>query len=177
MRILCYRRSAVFLLRRLFSLALLTRWAAFWVCITRTNKCTPQNNIKSLHFLTPHICITYKSTMSEQSSLATSTNEEKSVPISVEVVRKYNTEQLIQFLHEKEDLQLNDTHFEILRNEEITGPAFLSTTEQMLRSYGMKGGPALVLAEFAQKIKQTTVTFSRQVSNVRDMLSNMRTEG
>ncbi|CAG8449696.1 744_t:CDS:2 [Gigaspora rosea] len=114
--------------------------------------------------------------MSEQSSLATSTNEEKSVPISVEVVRKYNTEQLIQFLHEKEDLQLNDTHFEILRNEEITGPAFLSTTEQMLRSYGMKGGPALVLAEFAQKIKQTTVTFSRQVSNVRDMLSNMRTE-
>ncbi|CAG8833244.1 44157_t:CDS:2, partial [Gigaspora margarita] len=114
--------------------------------------------------------------MSEQSSQVTSTtNEEKSVPISVEVVRKYNTEQLIQFLREKEDLQFNDTHFEILRNEKITGSAFLTTTKQKLKSYGMKGGPASVLADFAQKIKQT-VTFSRQVSNMRDILSNLGTE-
>ncbi|RHZ62043.1 hypothetical protein Glove_344g93 [Diversispora epigaea] len=70
-----------------------------------------------------------------------------------EVVRKYNTEQLIAFLRGKEDLQLNDTHFEILRNEEITGRDFLIITEQRLEHYGMKGGPATRLADFAKEIK------------------------
>ncbi|RHZ81442.1 hypothetical protein Glove_120g113 [Diversispora epigaea] len=70
-----------------------------------------------------------------------------------EVVRKYNTEQLISFFRGKEDLQLNDAHFEILRNEEITGRDFLIITEQKLERYGMKGGPATRLADFAKKIK------------------------
>ncbi|RHZ80307.1 hypothetical protein Glove_137g79 [Diversispora epigaea] len=111
----------------------------------------------------PHICITYKSTISEQSSLASAStiNEEKPTPILVEVVRKYNTEQLIQFLCKRKELQLNDTHFETICNEEITGRDFLNTTEQRFRSYGMKSGQASRLADFAKKIKEkATVTYS-----------------
>ena len=61
--------------------------------------------------------------MSEQSTPdSTSTaNEEKPTPTLSEVVRKYNTEQLIDFLRDYGDLRLSDAHFKILRNEEITG--------------------------------------------------------
>ncbi|RHZ85356.1 hypothetical protein Glove_66g167 [Diversispora epigaea] len=82
--------------------------------------------------------------MSEQS---TSTTEQKPAP---EVVQKYNTEQLITFFCEKEDLQLDDDDYAILRNEKITGRDFLNTTKQ---DYGMKGGPATRLADFAKEIK------------------------
>ena len=70
------------------------------------------------------------------------------------MVRKLNTENLIKFLCEEEDLQLNETHFEILRNEEIAGRDFLKLTEEKLRSYGMKGGPASRIADFAKEVKE-----------------------
>ncbi|RHZ53390.1 hypothetical protein Glove_442g7 [Diversispora epigaea] len=85
--------------------------------------------------------------MFEQSISAT---EQKPAP---EVVRKYNTEQLIAFFREKEDLQLDDDDYTILRNEKITGRDFLIITEQKLERYGMKGGPATRLADFAKEIK------------------------
>ncbi|RHZ64406.1 hypothetical protein Glove_325g15 [Diversispora epigaea] len=85
--------------------------------------------------------------MSEQS---TSTTEQKPAP---GVVRKYNTEQLIAFFRGNEDLQLDDDDYAILRNEKITGCDFLQITEQKLERYGMKGGPASVLADFAKEIK------------------------
>ncbi|RHZ69343.1 hypothetical protein Glove_284g6 [Diversispora epigaea] len=85
--------------------------------------------------------------MFEQSISAT---EQKPAP---EVVRKYNTEQLIVFFRGKEDLQLDDDDYAILRNEKITGRDFLIITEQKLERYGMKGGPATRLADFAKEIK------------------------
>jgi len=87
--------------------------------------------------------------MSEQSSPASA-----STATLVEVVRKYNTEQLIDFLREnEEDLQLNDVHFEILHKEEITGRDFLNSTKQDFIDNGLKGGPAKRLADFAKEIK------------------------
>ncbi|RHZ76166.1 hypothetical protein Glove_202g84 [Diversispora epigaea] len=85
--------------------------------------------------------------MSEQSI---STTKQKSAS---EVVRKYNTEQLIAFFREKEDLQLDDDDYAILRKEKITGRAFFNTTKQEYKDYGMKGGPASVLTDFAKEIK------------------------
>ena len=70
------------------------------------------------------------------------------------MVRKLDTENLIEFLRGEEDLQLNETHFEILRNEEIAGRDFLKVTEEKLRSYGMKGGPASRIADFAKEVKE-----------------------
>ncbi|RHZ86979.1 hypothetical protein Glove_41g179 [Diversispora epigaea] len=76
--------------------------------------------------------------------------EQKPAP---KVVRKYNTEQLIEFFRGEEDLQLDDDDYAILRKEKITGRAFLNTTQQEYRDYGMKGGPASVLTDFAKEIK------------------------
>ncbi|RHZ53526.1 hypothetical protein Glove_441g117 [Diversispora epigaea] len=94
--------------------------------------------------------------MFEQSSPASAStaNEENPAPILVEVVRKYNAEQLIQFLREKEeDLQFNDAHFEILRNQEITGRDFFKLTKDEYMQAGMKLGPATRLVDFAKEIK------------------------
>lgn len=114
--------------------------------------------------------------MSAQSIPSYTENER--APILVEVVRNYDTEQLIQFLRKHEDLNLNDTHFEVMRSEEITGRTFLLMTEDKLMRAGLKMGPASVLVGFARDIKEkTTDTFSRQVSNVREMFSDFGTRG
>ena len=55
--------------------------------------------------------------MSATSTPASSSNnvtEEKQAPTLAELVRKYDIENLIEFLKEQGDLQLNETHFEIL---------------------------------------------------------------
>ncbi|RIB12157.1 hypothetical protein C2G38_2249676 [Gigaspora rosea] len=92
--------------------------------------------------------------MSEQSTPVT-TNSEKPAPTLVEFVRKYNTEQLIKFLRENEDdLQLNDAHFEVLRNEEVTGRDLLNSTKQDFIDIGLKSGPAKCLADFAKEVKE-----------------------
>ena len=95
--------------------------------------------------------------MSATSTPASSSNnvkEEKPDPTLAEVVRKLNTERLIDFLKEQEDLQLDEDDFKILRDEKITGRAFLKLTEEKLQRYGMKGGPAIVLADFAKEVKE-----------------------
>ena len=56
------------------------------------------------------------------------------------MVRKYKTNELINFLRKEGDLKLSETAIKILEKEEITGRAFLKITEEKLRSYGMPGG-------------------------------------
>jgi len=72
------------------------------------------------------------------------------------VINKYKTEELITFLRRAKDLQLNEAHFKILRKEEINGRSFFKLTEQKLERYGMKGGPATVLADFAEEIENSS---------------------
>ncbi|CAG8699237.1 14166_t:CDS:2, partial [Gigaspora rosea] len=91
--------------------------------------------------------------------LATSTpannaTEEKQAPTLAELVRKYDTKKLIEFLRGEEDLQLDEDDFKILRDEKITGRTFLKTTKEEFRSYGMKGGPATALVDFAKEVKE-----------------------
>ena len=69
------------------------------------------------------------------------------------MVENWDTETLIVHLKEQK-LNLEKKHFDILRNEEITGLSFLDMTEEKLRSYGFKGGLATLLAKEAKTLKE-----------------------
>ncbi|RHZ77399.1 hypothetical protein Glove_180g51 [Diversispora epigaea] len=79
------------------------------------------------------------------------------------IVQKLKSKELITFL-QKEDhsyLDLSEKAIGILRSEEINGRDFLKITEEKLRSYGMPGGPATRLADFAKGLnKQKLKSFS-----------------
>src|SRR5205823_11100817 len=80
--------------------------------------------------------------------MSTSTAEHDSC-----LVENWDTETLIDFLKEQ-NLKLDDDDLGILRNEKITGLSFLDMTEEKLRSYGFKGGPATLLAKEAKTLKE-----------------------
>ena len=80
--------------------------------------------------------------------MSTSTAEHDSY-----LVENWDTETLIDFLKEQ-NLKLEKKHYDILRNEEITNLSFLDMTEEKLRSYGFKGGPATLLAKEAKTLKE-----------------------
>jgi len=68
-------------------------------------------------------------------------------------IKKYDMAKLIEYLQGQEDLGLSEMAIKILEEEEIDGRAFLKMTEQRFRDYGMKGGPAVKLVEFAKECK------------------------
>jgi hypothetical protein len=67
-----------------------------------------------------------------------------------ERIKKYKTKELINFLCEEQDL-------DIIREQRVNGLDFLKVTEKKLRSYGMRGGPATRLANFAKECKEKKV--------------------
>src|SRR5436190_2212525 len=67
-------------------------------------------------------------------------------------IKKYDTAKLISFLQEQ-DLRLSETTTKILEKEEIDGYAFLILSKQDFQDYGMPGGPAVKLADFAKECK------------------------
>src|SRR6185369_11956601 len=117
------------------------------------------------------------STTSTPASSSNNATEEKATPTLAEVVRKLNTEKLIDFLKEQEDLQLDEDDFKILRDEKITGRAFLKTTKEEFRTYGMKAGPATVLVDFAKEVKEKKLraysTFRTQ-ADVKEVLAKYK---
>ncbi len=80
--------------------------------------------------------------------MSTSTAEHDSC-----LVENWDTETLIDFLKEQ-NLKLDEKHYDILRNEEITGQTFLDMTEQKFRECGLKIGPAMSLAKEVQALKE-----------------------
>ena len=80
--------------------------------------------------------------------MSTSTTEHDSY-----LVENWDIETLIDYLKEQ-NLKLDDDDLGILRNEKITGLSFLDMTEEKLRSYGFKGGPATLLAKEAKTLKE-----------------------
>ena len=85
-------------------------------------------------------------------STSTSVAGNETVSLADEI-KKYDTAKLIEFLQGQENLGLNEPVIKILENEEINGRAFINITEEKLRSYGMKGGPASNIAVFAKECK------------------------
>src|SRR3954447_10984959 len=85
-------------------------------------------------------------------SISTSVTTGNETVTLVNDVKKYDTEGLVSFL-KSQNLGLSETAINILEEEEINGLNFLDITEEKLRSYGMKGGPAMTLAKFAKECK------------------------
>src|ERR1044071_10392598 len=69
-------------------------------------------------------------------------------------IKKYKTKELIDFLRKEEDLELEEEDLEIICKQRVNGRDFLKVTEEKLRSYGMAGGPATRLADFAKECKE-----------------------
>ena len=112
--------------------------------------------------------------MSATSTPASSSNnatEEKQAPTLAEVVRKLNTEKLIEFLRGEEDLQLDEDDFKILRDEKISGRDFLKTTKDEFRSAGFALGPATRLVEFAKEVKEKKLRAFSSYRSLREVLA------
>ena len=58
----------------------------------------------------------------------------------------------------------------ILEEEEVNGCAFLKMTEQRFRDYGMKGGPASRLADFAKECKEKKLKSFSSYRSLKEVL-------
>src|SRR5437763_1939334 len=92
---------------------------------------------------------------SQASSLASlaSITEEISTRIISDVVKNFNTEELIDYLG-RNNLKLDKDDIKILCKEKISGLAFLELTEEKFRSIGFTLGPATTLAKFIEGLSQ-----------------------
>ena len=95
-----------------------------------------------------------------------------------DVVKDFNTEELIDYLGRK-DLKLKESHFKILRKEEITSLAFLKLTKENFRSIGFTLGPATVLAEFIEDLSQKLRNYSslKTLDDLKEMLRRNKVNG
>ncbi|RIA90867.1 hypothetical protein C1645_137996 [Glomus cerebriforme] len=69
-------------------------------------------------------------------------------------VRKYKTNELIEFLRQEEDLGLDEDDLEIIRKRKIMGRDFLKTSKEEFEHCGLKMGPAKRLVDFAEECKE-----------------------
>lgn len=74
---------------------------------------------------------------------------------SIAGIRGWSTKQLIRHLQAKFSDDLDNEDLEIMQKEKIRGSAFLILTEEKLERYGMKGGPASVIAGYIDELKGT----------------------
>ena len=95
-----------------------------------------------------------------------------------DVVKDFNTEELIEYL-KKKNLKLEESHFKILRKEEIAGSDFLNTTKEEFQSYGMKAGPAKRLVEFIKSLGQKLRNYSllKTLDNLKKILRRNKVNG
>src|SRR3954466_14811007 len=94
----------------------------------------------------------YINTMSSQASSPASPasiTEEISTRTMSDMVKDFNTEELIEYLGKK-DLKLKESHFKILCNEEIASSDFLKLTKEDFCSIGFALGPITRLTEFIE---------------------------
>ena len=82
-----------------------------------------------------------------------SITEEISSRIMSDMIKDFNTEELIEYL-KKKNLKLEESHFKILRKKEISDLTFLDTTKEEFRNYGLKAGPVITLAKFIEGLSQ-----------------------
>ncbi|PKC58454.1 hypothetical protein RhiirA1_59041 [Rhizophagus irregularis] len=85
-------------------------------------------------------------------STSTSVAGNESVSLADDI-KKYDTAKLIDFLRGEKDLGLDDEDLEIIRKRKINGRAFLKTSKEEFERYGLEGGPATNLADFAKECK------------------------
>jgi hypothetical protein len=86
--------------------------------------------------------------------VSTSTSTGNEIVTLADEIKKYKPAELISFLQEKEDLEINDKIIKILEKEEINGRAFLKLTEEKLCAVGLGLGPATILVDFAKECRE-----------------------
>ncbi|RGB37321.1 hypothetical protein C1646_757095 [Rhizophagus diaphanus] len=96
---------------------------------------------------------------------------------SADEIKKYKTKELIDFLRKEEDLELSETAIKILEKEEVNGRDFLKVTEEKLRSYGMAGGPASRLADFAKECKDKKKRAFSSYHSLKEVLAKYGIDG
>ena|ERR1043166_432448 len=69
-------------------------------------------------------------------------------------IKKYDTDKLIKFLRGEKELGLKPTHFDILREKEVSGRAFLDFTKQDFRDSGLRYGQLWLLQVSLRKEKK-----------------------
>ncbi|RIA79624.1 hypothetical protein C1645_840268 [Glomus cerebriforme] len=82
---------------------------------------------------------------------------ESDPPILVEEIRKYDTETLIKFL-KKQEIKLNNIHFDILNKEEVIDYDFINFSQKKLKRWKMpnelsKDSLKEVLAKYGIKME------------------------
>ena len=92
---------------------------------------------------------------SQASSPASSASimEEISTRTMSDMIKNFNTEELIDYLGRK-DLKLKETHFKILHKEEIASSDFLELTEEKLRNISFVLGSVTRLTKFIESLSQ-----------------------
>jgi hypothetical protein len=95
-----------------------------------------------------------------------------------DVVKDFDTEGLIEYLGRK-DLKLKETHFKILRKEEIAGSDFLELTEEKFHSIGFALGPATRLTKFIEGLSQKLRNYSslKTLDDLKEMLRRNKVNG
>src|SRR6266542_4831280 len=114
---------------------------------------------------------------SSPASLASITEEISSRTMS-NVVKDFNTDELIDYLGRK-DLKLDEDEIKILHKEKIAGPDFLNMTKEEFRSYDIKAGPAKRLAEFIEGLSQKLRNYSslKTLDDLKEMLRRNKING
>ncbi|RIA84515.1 hypothetical protein C1645_832144 [Glomus cerebriforme] len=102
-------------------------------------------------------------------STTTSATGNEAVTLADEI-KKYDTTKLIDFLRGERDLGLDNDDLEIIRKEKVNGRAFINITKEELRDYGMKGGPAKNLADFAKDCKEKKLKAFSSYKSLRKVL-------
>ena len=85
---------------------------------------------------------------------------------------------LIEYL-KKKDLKFKESHFKILRKEEITNLTFLKLTKEDFHSISFALGPVTVLTEFIKSLGQKIKNYSslKSLDNLKEMLCKNKING
>src|SRR5438874_1571905 len=97
------------------------------------------------------------STPYTSTSISTSVAGNETVTLAVDI-KKYKMKELIDFLRNEEDLDLDKDDLEIIRKQKIMGRDSLKTNKGEFLSYGFLGDPAKRLADFAKEFNKQNET-------------------
>src|SRR5688572_4510057 len=116
----------------------------------------------------------YIKTMSSQASTPFSPSsimKEIFTRTTLDVVKDFNTEELIDYL-ERKNLKLDKDDIKILRKEKIAGSDFLELTEEKFRSIGFALDSATRLTKFIESLSQKLQNYSllKSLDNLKEML-------
>ncbi|RGB25475.1 hypothetical protein C1646_771672 [Rhizophagus diaphanus] len=119
--------------------------------------------------------------MSSQASSPTSPasiTEEISTRTMSDVVKDFNTEELIDYLRRK-NLKLDKDDIKILRKEKIAGSDFLKLTKEDFRSIGFALGLTTRLTEFIEGFSQKLRNYSslKTLDDLKEMLRRNKVNG